>query len=40
MIWGGLRGEVGALHALWRHVARDEGFDKQFTLWYITSPIL
>ena len=40
MIWGGLGGVVGALHALWRHVARDQDFDKQFAFWYIISPIL
>ncbi len=40
MIWGGLGGVVGALHALWRHISRDQDFDKQFSLWYVTSPIM
>ncbi|MEW6718718.1 MAG: hypothetical protein AB1345_14620, partial [Chloroflexota bacterium] len=40
MMWGGLGGVVGALYALWRHVARDQDFSKQYTMWYITNPIM
>lgn len=40
MIWGGVGGVVGALFALWRHVSDQQDFDRQYTLWYITSPIL
>ncbi len=40
LIWGGLGGVTGALHALWRHIARDQDFDKQYTMWYLTNPIM
>ncbi len=40
VIWGGLGGVTGALYALWRHVAREQDFDKQYTMWYITNPIM
>lgn len=40
MIWGGVGGVVGGLFALWRHVADLQDFDKQYSIWYITSPIL
>jgi hypothetical protein len=40
MVWGGLGGVVGAIYALWKHIAKDQDFDSQFALWYITNPIL
>ncbi len=40
ILWGGLGGVVGALYALWRHVARLQDFSKQYTMWYITNPIM
>ncbi len=40
MIWGGVGGVVGALFALWRHVSDRQDFDRQYTLWYVTSPVL
>jgi hypothetical protein len=40
MVWGGLGGVVGAIYALWKHIAKDQDFDPQFALWYITNPIL
>ncbi len=40
MFWGGLGGVTGALYALWRHVAEKQDFDKQYTMWYLTNPIM
>lgn len=40
LVWGGFGGVVGALYALWKHIAADQDFDPQFSLWYITNPIL
>ncbi len=40
MFWGGLGGITGALYALWRHIAQEQDFDKQYTMWYITNPIM
>ena len=40
LFWGGLGGVVGALYALWKHVADNQDFDPQFSIWYITNPIL
>ncbi|PKO17192.1 MAG: hypothetical protein CVU39_05415 [Chloroflexi bacterium HGW-Chloroflexi-10] len=40
MVWGGLGGVVGAIYALWKHIAKDQDFDPQFALWYITNPLL
>ncbi len=40
LVWGGFGGVVGALYALWKHIATDQDFDPQFSLWYITNPIL
>ncbi len=39
-IWGGLGGVTGAMYALWRHIAREQDFDPQYTIWYLTSPIM
>ena len=40
MFWGGLGGVTGALYALWRHIAEKQDFDKQYSIWYITNPIM
>lgn len=40
MIWGILGGVMGALMALYKHVAIDQDFEWQHTMWYITSPIM
>ena len=40
MIWGGFGGVVGALYALWKHIAKEQDFDAQYALWYVTNPIL
>jgi hypothetical protein len=40
ILWGGLGGVVGALYALWKHVADLQDFDKQYSIWYLTNPIL
>lgn len=39
MMWGVLGGVTGALYALWIHISRDQDFDKQYSMWYILSPI-
>lgn len=39
-ITGGVGGVVGALWALWRHAARDMDYSRQYSMWYITTPIL
>jgi hypothetical protein len=38
--WGGIGGIAGALYALWKHVSRDLDFTRQYSLWYITHPIM
>lgn len=40
LIWGGFGGVVGALYALWKHIAKEQDFDAQYALWYVTNPIL
>ena len=40
MFWGGLGGVTGALYALWRHVADKQDFDPQYSMWYITNPLM
>ncbi len=40
MLWGGIGGVTGALHALWRHIAQKQDFDKQYTIWYVTNPLM
>ncbi len=40
LLWGGFGGVVGALYALWKHVASDQDFDPQYSLWYLTNPLL
>ena len=39
-LWGGLGGVTGALYALWRHIALEQDFDPQYTIWYLSSPIM
>ncbi len=40
LLWGGLGGVVGALVALRTHVARDQDFDRQWSIWYVTNPMM
>ena len=40
MLWGGLGGVVNALVGLRTHVARDQDFDRQWAMWYVTNPIM
>jgi len=40
LCWGGMGGVVGAMFALWKHVAVDQDFDSQYSMWYITNPIM
>lgn len=40
LAWGSLGGVVGALYALWKHVADAQDFDPQYSMWYFTNPIL
>lgn len=39
-VWGSLGGITGAFYALWKHVSREMDFSKQYSLWYITNPIM
>ena len=38
MVWAGFGGILGGLLSLVRHIAKDQDFDKQHTMWYIGSP--
>jgi len=40
MIWGGLGGVIGAWYALVKHIAIEQDFDKQHSIWYLNSPIM
>jgi len=40
LCWGGMGGVVGAFFALWKHVAVDQDFDSQYSMWYFTNPIM
>ncbi|MEN4013409.1 MAG: hypothetical protein ROW48_15355 [Bellilinea sp.] len=40
LMWGGFGGVVGALYALWKHIASEQDFDPQYYLWYLTNPLL
>lgn len=40
LMWGGIGGVVGGLWSLWKHVARDQDFNKQHTMWYLVQPIM
>lgn len=40
LCWGGMGGVVGALFALWKHVAVAQDFDSQYSMWYLTNPIM
>lgn len=37
---GGLGGVSGALYSLWVHVAKEQDFDRQHMMWYITNPLM
>ena len=39
-LWGGIGGAIGALYSLWWHVAQEQDFDRQYTLWYIAQPVM
>ena len=39
-LWGGIGGAIGALYSLWWHVAEEQDFDRQYSLWYIAQPIM
>jgi hypothetical protein len=40
MTWGGLGGVIGAWLSLIKHIAKDQDFDRQHTIWYINSPVM
>lgn len=40
LIWGGIGGVIGAIYYLGKHVSHDVDFNKQFSLWYLASPLL
>jgi hypothetical protein len=39
-IAGGIGGVVAALVALWRHAAKHMDFSRQYSIWYIASPLM
>ena len=39
MTWGALGGVIGAMLALVKHIAWEQNFDRQHSMWYLTSPI-
>lgn len=40
MSWGALGGVIGAMLALVKHIAWEQNFDRQHSMWYLTSPIM
>jgi hypothetical protein len=40
MMWGGIGGVTGALISLVKHIAIDQDFDRQHTMWFIASPLV
>lgn len=40
MISGGIGGVMGAWFALVKHMAQDQDFDKQHSVWYLNSPLM
>jgi hypothetical protein len=40
MLWGGIGGVIGGFYSLWRHIAEEQDFDKQYTVWYTLQPIM
>lgn len=40
MSWGALGGVIGAMLALVKHIAWEQNFDRQHSLWYLASPIM
>jgi hypothetical protein len=39
MMWGSIGGIIGGFYSLWRHIAEEQDFDKQYTVWYTLQPI-
>jgi hypothetical protein len=39
IIWGGIGGVIGALHALWRYITTQK-FNPQFNIWYLAQPVM
>jgi len=39
MLWGGIGGIIGGFYSLWQHIAEEQDFDKQYTVWYTLQPI-
>ena len=37
---GSLGGVTGALYSLWIHVAKNQDFDRQHLMWYLTNPLM
>jgi len=40
MLWGGIGGVVGAMYALWYHIADRQDFDKHYGMWYHVQPLM
>jgi len=40
MLWGGIGGVVGAMYALWYHIADRQDFDKHYSMWYHVQPLM
>lgn len=40
MSWGALGGVIGAMLALVKHISWEQNFDRQHSMWYLTSPIV
>lgn len=40
IMWGGIGGVLGLLYSLFKHVAVEQDFDRQFVLWYIVQPFM
>ncbi len=40
LMMGGFGGVVGALYALWLHIARDQDYSNQYVMWYLTNPLM
>ena len=40
MLWGGIGGVVGAMYALWYHIADRQDFSKHYSMWYHVQPLM
>ena len=40
IVWGGVGGVLGLLYSLFKHVAIEQDFDRQFVIWYIVQPFM